>query len=255
MRIRLLTTLLLWGIIGASLGFGGIEGGKVLLLILAIMSSWELATLLRKSGMEVIPALTTLATAVALAGHIWGFPSIGTSVGLLIVLGGHFNAPTTTMPAALLAAIVPTVGLGALHAIYQLNDPYSLMWVVSVFAIIKFADGGAYLVGRYLGQHKLAPTLSPNKTWEGLGGAVIGGFLIGSYASIVFVPFWVGPLLGIILAITGSLGDILESALKRSAKVKDSGHILPGLGGALDLTDSILLSAPVAWLILKAFAA
>lgn len=255
MRIRLLTTLLLWAIIGCALGFGGIEGGKVLLLILAAMSSWEMATLLRKSGMAVIPATAMLATSVALAGHIWGFPSLGTSIALIIVLGSHFNAPIATMPAALLAAIVPAVGLGALHAIYLLDDPYSLIWVVSVFAIIKFADGGAYLIGRYLGKTKMAPALSPNKTWEGFVGGIIGGVVIGSYASIVFVPFWVGPLLGIILAITGSVGDMLESALKRAAKVKDSGHILPGLGGALDLTDSILLSAPIAWLILKAFSA
>lgn len=137
--------------------------------------------------------------------------------------------------------------------------------VLGIVAIVKLADVGAYLTGRLIGRHKLIPWLSPGKTIEGF----IGGLAFAGAAGVVLwhlkVPphpadsnavvtalRWVvpGALLGMVLGAVGQLGDLMESLLKRDAGVKDSGKV-PGFGGVLDLLDSPLLAAPVAYWMLK----
>lgn len=126
--------------------------------------------------------------------------------------------------------------------------------------VTKFCDIGAYLTGRAFGRHKMIPRISPNKTWEGL----IGGFVIALIASvtafgyiqdriqIVGLDYRDALFLGVLLGVLGAVGDLSESLLKRETHVKDSGEVLPGIGGALDLIDSLLFTAPVlyAYLIL-----
>ena len=104
----------------------------------------------------------------------------------------------------------------------------------------------AYVCGRLLGQHKIWPEISPKKTWEGAVGGLVFTMLLavlmGYYAEGLTIFQWIG--FGLIAVISGTLGDFLESYLKRSAGVKDSGKILPGHGGVLDRIDSLLLSVP-----------
>jgi phosphatidate cytidylyltransferase len=110
------------------------------------------------------------------------------------------------------------------------------------------ADTTAYFVGRAIGKHPLAPHISPKKTWEGSIGSMLGSLLV-AYA----VSFWIRiplPHLLIMAAIgniAGQMGDLLESAYKRSAGVKDSGGLLPGHGGILDRIDALILCIPVIW--------
>ena len=112
-----------------------------------------------------------------------------------------------------------------------------------------------------LGKHKMAPTLSPNKTWEGaIGGvlvSVIGAYLVGLLGNQLDLGFKFSlptiALLAIPLSIIGQIGDLLESAFKRQANVKDSGQGIPGIGGALDLVDSLILAAPLAYVLVTQF--
>lgn len=125
----------------------------------------------------------------------------------------------------------------------------SLVALLYALFIVWTTDSGAYMIGRKLGKHKLAPHISPNKTWEGsIGGSLVATivgsvfwyfFPIGHYSLIVMI------ILTLIFSIVGQFGDLVESALKRYYGVKDSGKILPGHGGILDRFDSLLLVLPV----------
>lgn len=134
------------------------------------------------------------------------------------------------------------------------------MFVLYLFLVTKFGDVGAYASGRVFGRHKMVPRISPNKTWEGLA----GGFVAAMVASITgfkclqksLAPtgfdFHDALILGLLLGGMGAMGDLVESMLKREVSAKDSGGILPGIGGVLDLIDSLLFTAPTlyAYLIL-----
>lgn len=118
--------------------------------------------------------------------------------------------------------------------------------LATVIIITKFGDIGAYLVGTRFGKHPLLPRISPKKSIEG----AIGGLGFGILASFVCRPFlnfsyWQLLFVGIILSVLGQIGDLSESLLKRDCNVKDSGNLIPGIGGILDLIDSLLFTAPV----------
>ena len=116
------------------------------------------------------------------------------------------------------------------------------------FLIIMGSDIGAFYAGKAFGKHKLAPSISPGKTWEGLAGGVLAGLLLSAIAHFWFfreLPLKLALPLGAVLTILGVLGDLTESALKRSAGAKDAAKTLPGHGGLLDRLDSLLFNAPV----------
>jgi phosphatidate cytidylyltransferase len=120
--------------------------------------------------------------------------------------------------------------------------------VLLVVAVPVASDTGGYFAGLYLGKHKLAPNVSPKKTWEGLGGSVelasvagIGGMLILS------LPWYLGLAVAVLGALAGTLGDLAESLLKRAIGIKDMGSLLPGHGGVLDRVDSVLMTVPFAY--------
>jgi phosphatidate cytidylyltransferase len=131
-----------------------------------------------------------------------------------------------------------------------------LMLVVWLVAVVKFCDVGALLVGTAFGRHKLAPSISPKKTWEGLVGGVLCSALVGAglvaalpqFYPPVFTP-WISIAAAVPIALLAVVSDLVESMLKRRADLKDSGRSVPGIGGAFDLTDSVILTAPAAYLI------
>lgn len=123
-----------------------------------------------------------------------------------------------------------------------------LLWLI---AVTKFTDMGAYITGSLIGKHKMIPHVSPAKTWEGFAGALFFAQLAGFGLYLGFTEHLVilgGPLhvaiLGLLLAVLAVVGDLAESIVKRSLKAKDSGQMLPGIGGSLDLIDSICFTAP-----------
>ena len=158
--------------------------------------------------------------------------------------------------AAGLAGIIALYGLGlgllARHRVYStdfhlLLVPLLICWV---------GDSAAYFAGSLGGRHKLAPSVSPAKSWEGLAGQIVGSaagaVVAGSIVSGLALPGMLA--LGVAGGLLATLGDLLESSVKRGAGVKDSGSLLPGHGGVLDRFDSLVLVSPLTWLWLQSAA-
>ncbi len=138
---------------------------------------------------------------------------------------------------------------GAWNTSFLLRDinPY---WLVFALTVSWLGDTGAYIVGRAFGRHKLAPLISPGKTWEGAAGSLVVSLLFGAWFLPHFIPTTPVPkamLIALAANIAGQFGDLAESAIKRGAGVKDSGTLLPGHGGLLDRVDSQLFSLPVVY--------
>jgi phosphatidate cytidylyltransferase len=130
------------------------------------------------------------------------------------------------------------------------NQADGMIWIFLILAVIFAGDTSAYYFGSYLGRHKLCPAVSPGKTIEGSIGGLAANLFVGSLIKIFFLPVlpWVLSLLFfLVIGIAGQAGDLFESMLKRSSKVKDSGGLLPGHGGFLDRIDALLFAAPVAY--------
>jgi len=188
-----------------------------------------------------------------------------TSFLILFVLGlclRQFFSRTNT--AGLLA--ISTTLFGLMYVAWLLNFIQKInffpgvdghFYLLYFLVITKFSDTGAYLVGSLIGRHKMIPRISPGKTWEGFGGALAVSVL----ASVVFV-YYLGDhmrgmnqmhavILGLLLGLAAVVGDLIESIFKREAGIKDSGHFFPGIGGILDLLDSLLFNAPIMYLYLR----
>ena len=136
----------------------------------------------------------------------------------------------------------------------------STMLILIILLCVKFTDIGAYFGGRALGRRKLIPWLSPGKTWEGLFFGLLTAAAIGAILATQMdlrrgyrLPWWKGALFGAVIGGIGQAGDLLESLMKRDAEVKDSGSLIPGFGGVLDVIDSPLLAAPFAFLLFSFF--
>ncbi|HZN82512.1 MAG TPA: phosphatidate cytidylyltransferase [Mycobacterium sp.] len=126
----------------------------------------------------------------------------------------------------------------------------------TVIATVVFADIGGYVAGVLFGKHLMVPAISPKKSWEGLGGSLLFG-ITAAVLSVAFLmdkPAWVGVPLGLMLVITGVLGDLVESQVKRDLGIKDMGTLLPGHGGILDRIDAMLPSAVAGWIVLTLLA-
>ena len=174
-----------------------------------------------------------------------------------------------------LAKVLPETAAGAFMLLY-IAYPLSLIarilaleegtaLLVFLFLCVWCGDIAALYIGKNFGKHKLAPSLSPNKTWEGALASVFGSLLFGmglilggnwlsardgSFSRLATSePWWYFLLLAILLNLAAQLGDLVESALKRGVGVKDSGTLLPGHGGVLDRIDALLLAAPVLWFV------
>jgi phosphatidate cytidylyltransferase len=128
--------------------------------------------------------------------------------------------------------------------------------VFAVIATVVFADIGGYVAGVLFGKHLMVPAISPKKSWEGLGGSLLFG-ITASVLVVAFLldkPWWVGVPLGLLLVITGVLGDLVESQVKRDLGIKDMGTLLPGHGGLMDRIDAMLPSAVAGWIVLTLLA-
>jgi phosphatidate cytidylyltransferase len=135
------------------------------------------------------------------------------------------------------------------------NNEFSKFLIMGIFILIWVNDSFAYLVGRSIGKAKLFPSVSPKKTVEGAIGGLLfslaAAFLMARYEPSISSSQWM--LLAVVIVVSGDLGDLVESKLKRLAGVKDSGALLPGHGGMLDRLDSLVFAAPFAYLTLTLF--
>jgi phosphatidate cytidylyltransferase len=235
--------------------------------VVAAVASWEYLGLARARGANPPRIAVVLATAALFADYFIWPDQLAVALGslcLALLVYCTFTSPTERMLANATNSVFCLVYTGftmiAIPALREQSNGASLL--VFLLCVVWAGDSVALYVGRAFGRHKLAPSISPNKTWEGSVGSIIGslavtGGLLGlseglarwnsvvlSYSDEAWY-FWLG--LAVIVNIAGQVGDLAESALKRSAGVKDSGDLLPGHGGILDRIDALLLAAPVLW--------
>ena len=273
MKQRVITTVVLWGLVLLSLVVFGVFGGFALILVLSCLAQHETYGLLKRmsgepshcgglvaggsfillvSGFSLAELTAPYATALGLvlpaivAWVLLRTPSHFLSRRLFPTLCGFFLVPGTMGFLSLIATLPSLTGGQSL---------FLTIWVV---AVAKFSDVGALLIGSRIGRRPLAPGYSPKKTVEGAIGGVATSMLVACLLPLLFdslAPRELGLLLSLFLgALLGSvaiLSDLLGSALKRLAKVKDSGTRIPGIGGGLDLVDSLLLTAPLAYAVLS----
>ena len=202
-----------------------------------------------------------------------GWLALGMTASVLVALAGEvrrYQEPGGVAAKLALSVLAIIHAGGLMGFIVQLrllgdgpwgtDGRWGLVALVSMIAVVKVSDMGAYFVGKQIGRNKMAPVLSPGKTWEGLAGglvvaAIAALILLGPVARLMScdpgrtgVMWAIGACAyGVILAIAGLLGDLTVSLLKRDAGVKDSSLWLPGFGGVLDILDSLLVAAPVAY--------
>ena len=184
-------------------------------------------------------ALTAFVLTV-LACLLWRLPG-GAKGYLRDISASVFAAAYLPLFGAFAAMLVPpSDGVGRV-----------LTFLIGVVA----SDTGGYIAGVLGGKHPMAPTISPKKTWEGFGGSLVGGVVAGALTLSLLLDghVWQGVLFGVAIVLTATLGDLVESLIKRDLGVKDMGTLLPGHGGIMDRLDSLLPSAVVSWLLLSAF--
>lgn len=137
----------------------------------------------------------------------------------------------------------------------MLADDQGQLRVITFITVVCLGDIGGYVAGVLFGRHKMAPRISPKKTWEGFAGSVLFG--IAGAVPLVHLglgaPFWVGIILGVVLVVVGACGDLIESLIKRDVGIKDMSSFLPGHGGVMDRLDSLLVAAPAAWFLMVLF--
>lgn len=233
---------------------GGVRGFPALALVLAAGYSAGLYLFLLGNG--VPPWWDGLAFFVLVAGvFVWQLrrpiEGVATLAGVALGVFGFIYIAYLFNFAARLVFVVPGPG--------EVPGAMLLLWGI---AVTKFTDMGAYLVGSAIGRHKMIPHVSPGKTWQGFGGAIVFALLAGcglyglfredmpAFATGLHVlGGWPGVIgLSVVMALAAVVGDLAESILKRSLAVKDSGRVLPGIGGALDLIDSLCFTLPLLYL-------
>lgn len=272
---------LLW--LDYRLLFFGVPGAWLLpvWLTVALLATEELLSLLRAKnhrpiawvvylGNLALPLAAALPIFFQLSGRqmtanplAWPLLALAAMVAFVFwaEMARYRAAGTSTLNASL--AIFSLIYIGFLIGFWALlrlhiDNGWGMTALFSMLLIVKMADVGAYVAGKNFGQHKLTPVLSPGKTWEGaLGGiaaAVITSWAFFHFAAPAIVgSTYVEPSIsasiayGVLLALAGLLGDLAESLLKRDMDRKDSSTWLPGLGGVLDIIDSVLMAGPVAW--------
>ncbi|MBM3836547.1 MAG: phosphatidate cytidylyltransferase [Verrucomicrobia bacterium] len=188
-----------------------------------------------------------------------------TSVLIVFVLGLCLRQLVSRTNPAGITAIATTL-FGLMYVPWLLNfiqkikffpDIHAAHYVLYFILVTKFSDLGAYVVGSLIGKHKMCPRISPGKTWEGFAGALAVStlasvlFFQAAQAKLVHMNLGHAIILGILLGGAAVVGDLIESLFKREAGVKDSGRLFPGIGGMLDLMDSLLFNAPLMYVYLR----
>lgn len=223
-----------------------------LVLIAAGVGGWELAGMARARTTSPLrwARLIFLGWPVALVASGWLIAE--DQAGWLLLVGVFVAgfAPALVMLVTgrrrvLVYAIAagPYVGVALAHAPILRSADDGAWWLLFMLIVTFAADSASMLAGMVAGRHRLAPRISPRKTWEGLAGGLLGGAVAAVAIDAVFdLEIAAGPavVLGIVMAIAGTLGDLGESLLKRRAGVKDSGFLIPGHGGILDRLDSLM---------------
>jgi phosphatidate cytidylyltransferase len=232
----------------------------VVAIIALLIAVHEFVTVLQRRNISVSRTPVYLATAVIPAvAYIWGFEAqlIATGVSILLVMFWRIRKGATGFLVDIGASVLLIAYLPFMAAFLMLTlaaDNGS--WRVVVFVLLTVSnDIGGYAAGVLFGKHPMAPHLSPKKSWEGFAGSVIFQSVVGIIAFVVIfdAPWWQGLVAGLVLTVTATGGDFVESAIKRDLGVKDMGSIVPGHGGIMDRLDSLIPNAFASWVVFTLF--
>jgi phosphatidate cytidylyltransferase len=166
------------------------------------------------------------------------------------IIEGLAHAAQDVAAAVFTAAYVPFL---AGFAVLMLAERDGVLRIVVFILLVVANDVGGYATGVLIGRNPMAPTVSPKKSWEGFGGSLVTGMVVGavSVSLLLHGPWWAGVAVGAAAVVTATLGDLSESLLKRDLGIKDMGNLLPGHGGIMDRLDSLLPTAPAVYLLLE----
>lgn len=278
--LRFLSTIVLWSV-ALVIAFSGHElAFHALISVFGLVALWEFYRMLDHKGLPNFKFVGMFCGVVMLAGSFYYFSRMGPARSydfeLAVLLFFLLTVFTRQMFAALrddepLKTMAYTL-FGLLYVLWLFNFMTKIVYLLPrsstgmvtgqfyclyLIVVTKFSDMGAYLTGMAIGRHPLIPHISPKKTWEGFFGA-LGLSLLASLGLFAIMPGHLSMLnwthatvLGLLLGFAAVIGDLAESIIKRSTGVKDSGNFLPGIGGALDLVDSLLFTAPLLFFYLR----
>jgi phosphatidate cytidylyltransferase len=278
--LRFFSTIALWSV-ALVIAFSGYElAFHLLISAFGLIALWEFYQMLDHKGLPNFKVTGMICGAVMLAGSFYYLSKMGPARSydfeLAVLLFFLLTVFTRQMFARLredepLQTMAYTL-FGLLYVLWLFNFMTKIVYLLPrssagavtgqfyclyLIAVTKFSDMGAYLTGMAIGRHPLIPHISPKKTWEGFFGA-LGLSLLASVGLFAIMPGHLSMLswshaivLGLLLGFAAVIGDLAESIIKRSTGVKDSGNFLPGIGGALDLIDSLLFTAPLLFFYLR----
>jgi phosphatidate cytidylyltransferase len=277
---RFISTIALWSV-ALVIAFSGHEVAFWgLISVFGLIALWEYYGMLDHKGLPNFKLTGMICGAVMLAGSFYYFSHVGLARSydfeiavllfflLTVFTRQMFNSLRDDEPLRTMAYTL----FGLLYVLWLYNFITKIVYIpprsptgevtgqfycLYLIAVTKFSDMGAYLTGSLIGRHQLIPHISPKKTWEGFFGALafslfasLGLFkLMPGHLSLLNLTH--ATILGLLLGFAAVIGDLAESIIKRSTGVKDSGNMLPGIGGALDLVDSLLFTAPLLFFYLR----
>ncbi|WP_427383389.1 phosphatidate cytidylyltransferase [Janibacter sp. G56] len=222
-----------------------------------VLGARELKEATARAGLNVpLVPVAVGSVSMLVAGYLRGPESLTvatvlTCVAVLVwrVADGLGDA-ARDIGAGILVVFYP--GLLAGFAALMIAEPDGVWRIVMFILVTVCSDIGGYAAGVRLGKHPMAPSLSPKKSWEGFAGSVVLSSVVAAVAGALMldVPWWGGLLLGALVAVAATIGDLIESSIKRDLGIKDMSNLLPGHGGIMDRLDSLLVCAPIVWALL-----
>ena len=236
---RVLSGLLLAGL-AFGLAWGGLLPFAALVFAVALAMSWEWSRVVRGDGIDLTLVVHAIAVAAAVALASFGFVALGVAVlliGTIIVLALEFGSHPLLSAAGVMYSGLPAVALLWLRS----DEPQGFLAILFMVLVVAATDTAAFAAGRLIGGPRLAPRVSPNKTWSGLiGGVTAASGVAAVFAAVIGAPVAPLAIVGLLLGLIAQAGDLAESALKRAFDVKDASQLLPGHGGFMDRMDGLV---------------
>ena len=232
----------------------------VVVIVALVIATHELVTAFLSRDIRVARTPIYLASVIIpVVAYVWGLPAQATAFGVffLAVLLWRIRRGTDgfvrdVTASVFVAAYLPFMAGFLLLTLATQNGPARVL----VFVLLTVGnDIGGYAAGVLLGRHPIAPQISPKKSWEGLAGSLLVQALLGAgcFVWLLDAPWWQGVIAGVVLTVTATGGDFVESAVKRDLGIKDLGSFLPGHGGMMDRLDSLIPNAFASWVIFALF--
>lgn len=233
----------------------------VVVCVATVVAVWEMRQALSEGGLYApfvpvaIGALSMITAAYVRGAEALVFATALTLVATLVWrVADGLSGALRDVGAGAFILLYPCLLIG--FAAMMLAEPQG-QWRIFVFILITvFSDIGGYAVGVLFGKHPMAPKLSPKKSWEGFAGSAFTCAVVGAIAVPLALdgPWWQGAVLGALVAPVATIGDLIESSLKRNLGIKDMSNIIPGHGGLMDRLDSLVMVVPLAWVALRIIA-